>query len=886
MSNPRSDPVVEIRVHGVNGGSPEQMLGDPFPEQVAGDDTARFLRSRPTGNDPARVIEAFHWGRFTSGSPIRAIWLLLAPFAILNLAGFTLLPTKDQPWFGDRNKAGLRPRDPATWLVRALIRLLGLVLTLTLLLAVARTTMDVVMHQCAAAMACLDANRWLDPFGSASEGVRFMVGVVPPGAVIAMLWWFGRQNFLYEPPGKPADTEFTDTLGDRGFWHTGTWATPLRSAHVMVACAVLGALCVAYLQVERRGATPLPAAASTGLLWVFGVAAFIAIVVVVRPEPFVNTRTDGSRPPLARILAVLPWFPLGALVVAVALSTYSTANAGPLGPLDTTSPGRPPLPGFEFAARAAIATMAALLVLLVLGCLALRIRRSLPASLPRSFRPLWWGFAPAMLSALAVTLAGGFGGGLVFWAANLLGRVSSVDTNARPQPGARYEWPIQLGESYFTTGTVSGILVLVLVAVLPALVASILRTGPLTGWLLLLAGLAGGCAVLIGRHPTSWWLAGAAGVFTLVGGTCWWLAWRAEELRKLVGLDYAAPPQAPSPGATSPTSESDTIRKIATQWRLARSKYRYHWALGTVAALGGAGVVAAAIPCLVSAGTDVQPVGPILLAAVAAGFITLGLRSWGNQKLRVTVGVLWDLLAFWPRASHPMCPPPYGGRAVLELARRTTDIAKDPRNNTLVLSGHSQGSVVCLAAVAVIAVEDQEKNLHGDAEEFITQAAAETTLPKLALVTYGSQLQWAYARLFPRYVGFDIISRTYTTTLRSRWRNLHRWTDPLGGPVLTWPNDGTPAPAGLDEANPHWTSLATTQQAGSTEISPDQEDLFADNIDGDIRLRDPIRITTSPHTVRSPLQGHSDYFANSAAYDKVIQDMIDARATTMESTDT
>lgn len=38
--------VVELRVHGVNGGTPEQNLHDPSPVRIAGDGTAGFYRRR------------------------------------------------------------------------------------------------------------------------------------------------------------------------------------------------------------------------------------------------------------------------------------------------------------------------------------------------------------------------------------------------------------------------------------------------------------------------------------------------------------------------------------------------------------------------------------------------------------------------------------------------------------------------------------------------------------------------------------------------------------------------------------------------------------------------------------------------------------------------
>lgn len=848
-------PVVEIRVHGVHGGSPEEMLDDPFPVPVAGDDSARFLRRRGWRPEDPHIREAFHWGRFTSGSPMRALWLLLAPFAILNLSGFTPLPAAKDP-------------DPAD-VVRLFIRLLGVTMTITLLLAVARTTMDLIMHQCAANALCVDDNRWLDVVAALREGPRFLLGVAAAGAVIALLAQLGRQTFLHDLPGKPPDpTVVADELGDRGFWHTGTRVNPLRSAHVIATCAVLGGLCLAYLGAARDGVT-IDASASWGWgLPVFALFLVAAVVVVVAPERFVDPHpAAGDRVP-ARVLIGVQWAAVVALLAAAAFGAIATWEALPPDAVGEGSPGRVPLPGFEDAAVGTLCLLGGLLLALGIGCVVLRLRYVPPPTLPRSFRPLWWGFAPVVLAALAVTLAGGFSGGLVFWVGNLLGRVEPETASLEPADLAdpRFEWAILLGPSYFTAGLVSSILVLALGVALPALAASLLRTGPLVPWLLAAAGIAAGAAVLgAGEIPVSW-LVGAAGVLAVAAAVAWRRAWQREDLRRLVGCDYQVPAE-PNPDTVGPTTESDTIGKIATRWRLARTKYRFHWLLGTVAALGGVGVIASAIMSVlrVEVGPDVvSAAGPLLLSGVAAAFVALGLRSWGNHKLRVTVGILWDLLAFWPRSAHPLCPPPYGGRAVLELARRAKDVATTDPRPRVVLAGHSQGSLVCLAAVAVLAAERTDGR-YRRGPEFIHAEDAEPTVASVSLVTFGSQLQWAYARLFPRYVGFDVLTTVFDPVMETRWRNLHRYTDPLGGPVLAWPENGRPAPAGPQDAKQVWHSVAggaTTAHQGR--VGPD------------IRLRDPVRITTMPHTVRAPLLGHSDYFADVRAYDRALGEVTGA----------
>ena len=65
----------------------------------------------------ASVVEAYHWGKFTSGSWSQAIWLLLAPFGIVNAAQFTLEPPSSR-----RARLGLGQRRGrcSGWLALAL----------------------------------------------------------------------------------------------------------------------------------------------------------------------------------------------------------------------------------------------------------------------------------------------------------------------------------------------------------------------------------------------------------------------------------------------------------------------------------------------------------------------------------------------------------------------------------------------------------------------------------------------------------------------------------------------------------------------------------------------------------------------------------------------
>ena len=98
MSRPveRARDVVELRVHGVSGTPPEDLLDRQLVRQVAGDKIAGFYRPRlreewrdRPSNDPASddepystvaevnappTLEGYSWGGLTSGSPSRALW--------------------------------------------------------------------------------------------------------------------------------------------------------------------------------------------------------------------------------------------------------------------------------------------------------------------------------------------------------------------------------------------------------------------------------------------------------------------------------------------------------------------------------------------------------------------------------------------------------------------------------------------------------------------------------------------------------------------------------------------------------------------------------------------------------------------------------------------
>jgi len=80
----------ELRVHGVSGAPVEHLLDRPLLRQVAGDADAGFFRPRPEYGDTTgpggAPLEGYRWGNLTAGAAARAFWLLLLPFALVNVA--------------------------------------------------------------------------------------------------------------------------------------------------------------------------------------------------------------------------------------------------------------------------------------------------------------------------------------------------------------------------------------------------------------------------------------------------------------------------------------------------------------------------------------------------------------------------------------------------------------------------------------------------------------------------------------------------------------------------------------------------------------------------------------------------------------------------------
>jgi len=183
------------------------------------------------------------------------------------------------------------------------------------------------------------------------------------------------------------------------------------------------------------------------------------------------------------------------------------------------------------------------------------------------------------------------------------------------------------------------------------------------------------------------------------------------------------------------------------------------WAARIIATVVGA--VAASDQWFVVTAVIVALVTPI------AAVLTYMWRGSKDESTRRSVGVVWDLVSFWPRQFHPWAPPPYTDTTIPELADRVRDLSRDSGAEAIVVSAHSQGAIIAFAALSRLAA-DADGLGAGDA--------------RICLLTYGQLLDAHYRWLFPWLFNPGSF-RELDTQLGGRWINLHRTTDPLGHPI-------------------------------------------------------------------------------------------------------
>ena len=391
--------VTELRIHGVGGTTPESMLFDPFPERVAGDDTAGFYR---TDDVSGRHVEAYSWGGLTSREASRALWLLLLPFALMNVAGWTQRFPAPTP-------SG--QEDPRRTPVGRLIMVLSVTLTVLVAAEVALVTIDLLANQCGALDACVGSRWWLAPLKagpvSGHPGRRVALGILAAGLLmIALAGLAKRSRNKYEAtkvPESALDGPHRPVLARATTWSGSERVLRLGRFHLAAAfatVAAMGATAAADLaEATGRSATPGRA-----------VVILAAATVVVTLVAMALDRRTWGRP--------LQWVAALTLALAVVEAARLPGASGSI-------------PGLAIRRGPELIFGVQLALLLVLGLVIFLSRGAGGGreATPQAFR---WA-TPLVLASLAIFMTGSVFAGIVVRLADVLGE-PVADARGQPTP--------------------------------------------------------------------------------------------------------------------------------------------------------------------------------------------------------------------------------------------------------------------------------------------------------------------------------------------------------------------------------------------------------------------------------------------------------------------
>jgi hypothetical protein len=773
------EPVTELRIHGVSGSDGPTMLEHPQALQVSGNAVAGFYRRwSPDGAGKLSVpwkLEAYSWGGLTEAPLASASWLLLAPFMMYNLAYFMLPSTlRSERAVIEKPVQHLR-RDPGHQIAHALLRLIAISATVQFVSAAAAVVMSTVAWQAAGPVHLLLPS-WMGWYGAWTAGWRVALAMASVGLVIVLLWWisvktaskYEARTSVAQPKLKPAWP-----LTQPGFWRGQALVGRQRALHVAAAGGSLALIAV------------LPAGHPAAARWVAIVlaAAVLAAAVLSATLPladrytvttvhggYANGKEPGSGTPRGRradqwcngLLIATPVV----LVIAALVSGWTDPQRGrQLGAL-------PGLPRFLAVLLVAQAVLLILLMVTVI-VLARRARDTdtdTNAHADRS-RPYLGGNLATLMAALGFALGGLLTAVINFGATRLLGTPEPSGFRFTPAPvdALAVPWPI------FAFGAApAGLL-------LGAIVAAI---------------------VLLLKYRRN-----------------------SRKFAAKKGDDpspVAAAYTASTAGGGNDDGDKDAYqrnrRAIARAWALGLAVDDAGFASALVVGVCLAVVLAAEIAALADAGSaghisrlpDVwhgaATVVSLLAIAVAAWLVTLLRQEYSDPAKRKTIGALWDVGTFWPRAVHPLAPPCYAERAVPEVVDRirllTGHFTNEPddiaylkhqaelpdlertqglmiRPGPLLLTGYSQGSII---ASAVIAQLPQE------------------IVPEVALLTLACPARRLYGRAFPAYFGqhqltelanqLDAMAPSESPALgkpAGRWKNLRRRSDYIGSWIFEEP---------------------------------------------------------------------------------------------------
>ena len=188
-----------------------------------------------------------------------------------------------------------------------------------------------------------------------------------------------------------------------------------------------------------------------------------------------------------------------------------------------------------------------------------------------------------------------------------------------------------------------------------------------------------------------------------------------------------------------------------------------------------------------------------LLGVLVAGLlVTLLRQAYSAAPKRKTIGALWDVATFWPRAVHPLAPPCYAERAVPEIVDRILLLTGHEADDG---SGyHAEAGRVGLSRTHGLTVPPGPVLLTGYSQGSVIAPAVIAQLPRqvrsrVALLTLACPARRLYGRAFPAYFGDSQLAGlasllgvdTATSQPGGRWKNLYRRSDYIGSWIFAEP---------------------------------------------------------------------------------------------------
>lgn len=638
--------IVELRVHGVSGTPPEEMLETHHARQEAGDEFSRFFVAvdcfgdKPPdpvedGQGPhvrSTRLEGFHWGRYTSGNWRQALWLALVPFGMVNAAQFMLSP-------------------PSSWrerffhtVVGGALRLLALGLTATFALAASSISIDLVARQ------RLATTRLGEALG---EGTLLAAGALVAAGGVLVLYRLGRRNTTVRQPPDAADT-LGRSLGDtsgltrENFYAGDPDATSLGRLHLAggwATVALVGSLSDGDAQLASS-LSSFVFAASAGLLTA------LAVLVTVLGDPEHSAPRSWERDsPLENWNRVLQRPVVGLTAASLALAVLLSSVVMLV--LRGVNPDNPLAAVDEVSNTLVVVLTATLLVLFAASAGLAHATRHLDEEVPRPFRRYAAGMAAPVVAALGGFLAVGYSAALLLASAELL-----VDDAALPKlvEGVTFTW---------------GISVVLLVAVGVVLV---FRTWTDRAW-------------RTERVRRSFGLVYDAGTGDGSDAPTWLTD---ERVRRIATASAVARVKLGLPVVLVCFSILGMVLAV----------------LLAIDLMTGVGAPRDGLPD--DWVEVISRLGALTLIALAGLLMSTARQSLRARDRQRVVNVVWDVVSFWPRSVHPFVPPPYSQFAVQSLRDRirhhlgtctteepsTTEVA-----DAVVVEAHSQGSFISVAAL-------------------------------------------------------------------------------------------------------------------------------------------------------------------------------------------